>query len=329
MHLTSIGAKAGTTVVARLQQSDLFREYQRAFEATTGLPLVLREAGSFRTPLQGSRHANPFCALMTQANKTCASCLQLQQRVEMEATLEPKTLRCYAGLSETAVPVRVGTQVLGYLQTGQVFLRAPSKKNFKELTTRIHEGEPGADPRELESAYFQTRVVTRKQYEPVIRLLVIFAEHLATVSNQTLVRDATAELPAITKVRTFIAGHQNEALSLGEVARAVNMSEFYFCKVFKKATGLGFTEYLARARVESVKQMLLNVHQRVGEAGYAAGFQSLSQFNRVFRRVAGEAPSSYRGRLHGLNGKASRKAVLVRSTLLDDHLAPRGVAAGG
>ena len=60
-----------------------------------------------------------------------------------------------------------------------------------------------------------------------------------------------------------------------------------------------FTDYLARVRVEKVRNLLLNPHKRISEAAYEAGFQSLSQFNRVFRRVAGEAPTAYRSRLHG------------------------------
>lgn len=300
-------------MVQRLRQSELFREYQQAFEATTGLALVLRESGSFRAPLHGSKRVNPFCALMTQTNQTCAACLQFQQRVEAEAALEPKTLQCHAGLTESAVPVRVGHQVLGYLQTGQVFLRTPSPKQFADLTRTIHGGATGAGTRELKSAYFQTRVVTRKQYESIIRLLVIFAGHLATVSNQLLLSEAAAESPVIKRGRAFIAEHQTEALGLRDVARALNMSAFYFCKVFKAGTGLTFTEYLSRARIESVKQMLLNVHTRVSEAGFAAGFQSLSQFNRVFLRVAGETPTSYRDRLHGLNGQPIRRAVLVHA----------------
>lgn len=83
------------------------------------------------------------------------------------------------------------------------------------------------------------------------------------------------------------------------MARAVNMSAFYFCKSFRKATGMTFTDYLARVRVEKVRNLLLNPHKRISEAAYEAGFQSLSQFNRVFRRVAGEAPTAYRARLHG------------------------------
>jgi len=61
-------------------------------------------------------------------------------------------------------------------------------------------------------------------------------------------------------------------------------------------------------RVEIVKQLLLNPHKRVSEAAYEAGFQSLSQFNRVFRRIAGEAPSTYREKLHGSSGAAQATA---------------------
>jgi AraC-like DNA-binding protein len=113
------------------------------------------------------------------------------------------------------------------------------------------------------------------------------------------VRQETAESPVITRARNFINTHQNEDLSLAQVAQAVNMSAFYFCKTFKKATGMTFTDYLARVRVEKVKNLLLNPHKRVSEAAYEAGFQSLSQFNRVFRKIAGESPSRYRDKLHG------------------------------
>jgi AraC-like DNA-binding protein len=77
------------------------------------------------------------------------------------------------------------------------------------------------------------------------------------------------------------------------------MSAFYFCKTFRKVTGVTFVDYLARLRIESVKSLLLNPHKRISEAAFEAGFQSLSQFNRVFRRIAGEAPTVYREKLHG------------------------------
>lgn len=286
-------------VVSQLQRSPIYRDYHQAFEAATGLPLALRAAGSFQTPLHGSKQLNPFCALMAGTNKTCAACLLLQQRVEQDATVEAKTLQCFAGLSESAVPVRAGENVLGYLQTGQVLLHPPTERRFTGIARQLLAWNPSADLPRLKAAYFATRVLARRQYASVVNLLAVFAQHLSAISNQVMVQEAGAELPVVTRARAYIAEHHSEALDLREVARAVNMSVFYFCKIFKKTTGLTFTEYLARHRIERVKQLLLNPHMRVSEAAYAAGFQSLSQFNRIFRRVAGESPSAYREHLHG------------------------------
>jgi len=286
-------------VVTHLQRSPIYRDYHRAFESSTGLPLALRAAGSFQTPLAGSKQANAFCKLMAGSNKTCAACLQLQQRVEQGANDGAKTLQCFAGLSESAVPVRVGAQVLGYLQTGQVLLTAPTESRFAGIARQLREWNSPVDLRQLKAAYFSTRVVAQRHYAAAVNLLAVFAQHLSALSNQVMVQEAVAEAPVVSKARAYIAAHHSEVLNLWEVARAVNLSAYYFCKVFKQSTGLTFTDYLARQRIESVKQSLLNPHLRISEAAYAAGFQSLSQFNRIFRRIAGESPRSYRERLHG------------------------------
>jgi AraC-like DNA-binding protein len=294
-----MGPRHGNHTITQLEKSELYRDYHQAFEATTGLPLSLRASGSFQAPLQGSRRANPFCALMAQANKTCAACLQLQQRVEDEAVQGPKTFECFAGFAESAVPIRVGENVIGFLRTGQVFLKKPSKHRFRKVLAQLAAWNVKVDRRSLEKAYFGSRVLVRSQYDSVVRLLSIFGQHLSSLSNQIVVKETLAEVPAIATARAFIEAHHADELALTDVARAANMSEFYFCKVFKRETGLTFIDYLSRVRVETLKQLLLNPHKRVSEAAYEAGFQSLSQFNRVFRRIAGEAPSSYRLKLHG------------------------------
>lgn len=296
---TSAPAPAERSVIPQLQKSDLYRDYARAFETTTGLPLALRATGTFQSPLHQSKLANPFCTLMAASNQSCAACLRLQQRVETEATAAPVTIQCFAGLTESAAPIRIGETVIGHLQTGQVLLNRPTAAGFARITRQLAEWGSRVDRRKLEAAYFGTRVIAKKHYEAMVRLIGVFAQHLATLSNQVIVQEATAELPAIARARAFIAEHQGEELCLADAARAASMSGFYFCKVFKRATGLTFTDYLARTRVERVKELLLNPHTRISEAAYASGFQSLSQFNRVFRRIAGEPPTSYRDRLHG------------------------------
>lgn len=288
-------------MVDQLRQSRIYRDYEAAFRETTGLPIALRTTESFNLPHHGDPNENPFCMLMASTNRSCAACLQQQKQVEELSRLEPTTLKCFAGLCDSAVPVRVGENLVAFLQTGQIMLHAPTRAQFRRTTRQLLKWGAAIDVKRLEEAYFQTRVVTKKQYESILRLLTIFAQHLSSLSNQLLVRQETVESPVIARARAFINEHQTEDLSLSEVAQAVNMSAFYFCKTFKKATGMTFTDYLARVRVEKVKNLLLNPHKRVSEAAYEAGFQSLSQFNRVFRKIAGESPSRYRQRLHGLD----------------------------
>ena len=291
-------------VVTRLRQSEIFRDYQDAFQTATGLPLVLRAAGSFQPPLHGSRQISSFCAVMSGSSRTCAGCLQVQQEVEQDAGTGGKTVRCFAGLSESVVPVRVGETVIAYLQTGQVMLSAPSERGFRSTLAQLEKWKAVVDVAALRAAYFETRVLPKARYGAALRLLASFAQHLSLLSNELMITTAAAEPPAAVKARAFITEHLGEALTLNQVAHAANMSAFYFCKVFKAATGLTFTNYVARARIEKTKQLLLNPHVRISEAAYEAGFQSLSQFNRIFRRVVGEAPTTYRVHLHGSTAPA-------------------------
>jgi AraC-like DNA-binding protein/ligand-binding sensor protein len=300
-----VSAKESRVIVAQLKRSQVFRDYEKAFRETTGLPIALRPIEAFDLPLHQDSKESLFCALMAQSNHSCAACLQMQKKMVDAARLEAKTLKCFAGLCDSAVPVRVGNNLIAFLQTGQVLLHTPQQSDFTRTTRELLKFGTQLDLKRLEEAYFQTRVVTKVQYDSIVRLLAIFAQHLSVLSNQLMVQGASSEMPAITRARALISQRHTTELSLTEVARAVNMSAFYFCKTFKKATGTTFTDYLARVRIEKVKNLLLNPNTRVSEAAFEAGFQSLSQFNRVFRRIAGEAPSVYRDRLHGVGAERS------------------------
>jgi len=284
------------SVVSRLKQSPLYRDYEKSFCATTGLPLNLRPLEAFDLPHHGSQQENPFCALMAQSNQSCSVCLQLQSKIENEAQMEPKTLKCFAGLCDSAVPIRVGDGLVAFLQTGQILLHKPTKREFTRTTRQILKWGTEVDLKSLEETYFQTRVLTKEQYNAIQKLLTIFAQHLATLSTQLLVREQETESPAVRRAREYIGKHQDDEITLNEISKAVNMSAFYFCKMFKKSTGKTFTDYLSRVRVEKVKNLLLNPHKRISEVAFATGFQSLSQFNRVFRKITGESPTIYRKR---------------------------------
>jgi AraC-like DNA-binding protein len=285
------------SLIDALTKSKVYQDYERAFSEATGLPVSLRPVESWQLPHHGKKNENPFCAMMAAKSRSCANCLQVQQRLSDNATHEAFTTVCEAGLSDTAVPVRLGEKLIGFLQTGQVFRKKPSAAQFDRTAKIISDWGVEADINELKNAYFDTRVLPPKQYASSVRLLSIFAEHLTMVSNQVVVQQQTAEPPVITRAKQFIQEHQSEDLSLGQVAKAVNTSTFYFCKMFKKATGVNFTDYLSRIRIEKAKNLLLNPNLRISEIAYEVGFQSLTHFNRVFKKIVGQSPTEYRAQL--------------------------------
>ena len=284
-------------LIEALLNSKIYRDYERAFSETTGLPVSLRTVESWQLPHHGKRFENPFCALLAQKSRACAACLQVQQELSETAGNEAKTVICPAGLCDVAIPVRLGDRLVGFLVTGQVFNKKPTQTQFNRTLKLLAEWGVQIDETQLRTTYFDTRVLSAKQHEAVVKLLTIFAQHLSITCNQIVVQEQHAEPPVITRAKKFIEEHQTEELSLDQVARAVNTSRYYFCKLFKKSTGIHFTDYLSRVRTERAKNLLLNPNLRVSEIAYEVGFQSLTHFNRVFKRVLGRSPTSYREQL--------------------------------
>jgi len=289
--------KDSKTLIETLTHSKIYQDYERAFSEATGLPVALRPVESWQLPHHGKRSENPFCALVAQKSRACAACLQVQQKLSENATHEAQSVTCQLGLCDTAVPVRTGDRLIGFLQTGQVFCRKPTEAQFNRMVKLVAEWGLEVDQSTLREAYFSTRVLNSRQHESVVKLLAIFAQHLSMVSNQVVVQQENAEPPVIARAKQFINEHQTEELSLGQVAKAVNMSTFYFCKMFKKITGINFTDYLSRVRIEKAKNLLLNRNLRISEIAYEVGFQSLTHFNRVFKKITGQSPTEYRGQL--------------------------------
>jgi AraC-like DNA-binding protein/ligand-binding sensor protein len=285
------------SLIEKLSRSQIYQDYEQAFSQATGLPLALRPVEVWQLVHQGKKNQSPFCALMGQNSRSCASCLESQRKIAAKSLDGNKVVCCFAGLAEAAVPLRVGNELIGFLQTGQVFLKNPSPTDFSRVAQQIMEWGLKVNLTRFEESYFHTRVINPAQFNAMVKMLHIFAQHLSQVSNQVIVQQEHAEPPTIIRAKEFIREHQANDLSLAEVAKAVNTSTFYFCKMFKKATGFNFTDYLSRVRIEKAKNLLINPNLRVSEIAYEVGFQSLTHFNRVFRKMVGQSPTEYRDHL--------------------------------
>ena len=284
-------------LIDALRRSRLFRSYEGVFTQATGLPLVLRPLQYWKLAHHGKTHENPFCALLAERPGSLSVCLQAHDQMIRHTGTLPNTVTCPFGLTETAVPVTLGRDTIGFLRIGQVLRRAPQRSDTGKVKQALAEcGVPFTA--EIRAAWKETPLIPTEKYGATIRLLTFFAEQLSALSNQLMTDRRNAEPLLVSKGRDYIEKNKTEELTLTAVAAAAGSSVFHFCKVFHKATGLKFTDYVARVRVEDARTQLLNPTRRISEVAFDVGFQSLTQFNRTFKRVFGESPSEFRESKH-------------------------------
>lgn len=294
-----IDSKSGQdkNLIDILSRSNIFQEFYSAYTEVFGLTIVLRPTELWQLPMRGKKNENQFCAMISRKSSTCSICLQTQKRLADESAESMATIKCPFGLFDSAIPIKIGDKLVGYLQTGQVFIQPPSEKEFQNVVKLLNQHNYSIDLEELRKCYLSTPVISIAKYQSILTMLKIFGKQLTFVSNQIVIMQENTEPGIIKRAKEFITQHQSEDLTLTKVAKAVNISEFYFCKMFKKFTGLNFTEYLCRIRIERARQLLLNPNIRISEIAFEVGFQSLTHFNRVFKRIAGLSPSEYRSRI--------------------------------
>ena len=297
---------ANKHLIEMLQRSRLFRDYETVFTKATGLPLTLRPLEFWQLAHHGKKHENPFCALLAENPATLSVCLQAHENMIGHTGALPHTVTCPFGLTETAVPVSLGQRTIGYLRIGQVLRHMPVKSDTTKVGREL-ERHGLRLTGELRKAWEKNPLIMPEKYNAIVRLLTFFAAQLSALTNEIVLENQNAEPPLVQKARDYIAQHKTEPLSLSAVAKVAGASVFHFCKVFHKTTGLKFTDYVARVRLEEARTQLLNPNRRISEVAYDVGFQSLTQFNRMFKRVFGQSPSEFRQ--HLATGKRTSKAA--------------------
>ena len=115
--------------------------------------------------------------------------------------------------------------------------------------------------------------------------------HSEPVKNQFNTRDKDR----LDKIYAFIDEHYQRRIDIQEVADLSHLSKPAFCRYFKKITKLTFTQFVNHYRIDKSKKLLLS-GKNVTETCFSSGFESLSYFNRTFKKITGTNPISFRSR---------------------------------
>ena len=301
--------QADAAVWRQLEGSSPLRLFQSAFAVATGLPLAVLPAG---TP--GScDHQGAYSALARiegcLGKGSEVSCQQTLIQADAKAASQrgPVHFECPAGLLKILVPVIARGRHVGNLLAGPFSLASLNEKKMRGLANRLRGFHLEPQKSRLKVSWRYSPRLTTKKLKAVTILTFTFAQYLSEAANQLVLGDAQGS-PLLREIEAFSADFTSKEASVSAVAERLRLSPCRFCQLFKKQTGLTFTEYRTLKKVERAKGMLLGSSLRISEVAFQSGFETVPYFNRAFRRYVGCAPSEYRSKNSALN-EDKRRAI--------------------
>lgn len=284
-----------------LLQSPILQRSLSAFVGTTGILLRYLPAEVTRDELSRALREDPFMAIAMQTREGEMACLKpiLVLSARIRENHKSMEIRNACGLIHAGVPLIAGGSTAGMLLAGPIAEKIPNVSDCEKITRQITNWGLQVPLRAVRAAYCAVPVVPSSRLKSAITLLSLLANQLAESAHRRLLAEREREPHCVAAAKGFIQKHAMDHLTLEDVARHVCLSADYFGKIFKKNTHMTLGEHISRIRVEHVKQLLPRESCRVIEAAFASGFQSVAQFNRVFKKYAGVNPSQYRASFNG------------------------------
>ncbi|TLS48770.1 helix-turn-helix domain-containing protein [Paenibacillus antri] len=177
-----------------------------------------------------------------------------------------------------------------------------------EAAFSVLDGEPGASlalvDRTMELASFFERMhreFTERQpgfeasvFGSLLSLVVRLSRLSRSMDAPERFGAARTPQPNVSAILDYVQLHFAERLTVESLASSFGVSARHFLRLFRQATGMGFSEYMQRRRIEYACRLLTETDLKVAAIAKAAGYRDAAHFTEIFRRHAGTSPSRYR-----------------------------------
>ena len=143
--------------------------------------------------------------------------------------------------------------------------------------------------------YFRKELLWNTEcYSYLLQTYALLGRHYLETAGPQHVSQHSIDPAIMNSAITYINEHYMDEMSLEDAALFAGFSKYYFSRMFKQFSGISFSEYLTRKRLNVATDLLVRTDQSIREIALASGFGSMATFNRIFRAQKNCTPSQYR-----------------------------------
>lgn len=121
-----------------------------------------------------------------------------------------------------------------------------------------------------------------------------FETKISEVCRNILTKKEESTVDIVKKAQLFIEENYSRDIVLDEVSKQLQISPYYFSKLFKKRTGSNFIEYLTNVRMDKAKELLRSSSKSIKEISMEVGYSDANYFSRTFKKNVGVSPTEYK-----------------------------------
>ncbi len=181
----------------------------------------------------------------------------------------------------------------------KAFAQMPELSEIRDLFDAARRGVCFYGNSKVELGAALKQIFQLAPFEQFIALLQLLQSMAQCVEKDTLHSNPVGqqynlkEQQRLKAVYAYIEKHYAEKMDILDLAKLTHLTHAAFCRYFKKMTLMTFTEFVNQYRVNQAKKLLL-LDNTVTEVCFQCGFESLSYFNRIFKKVTGFSPTAFK-----------------------------------
>ena len=260
----------------------------RNFHRLTGINIVMLDA-DFGLLVGGIGYNNDFCRLIQSTPEGRDRCLASDHALLSSCRQcgRAMTHHCHSGLSDMAVPLMEGNEIVGYLLFGQVCEKKSERPPFSDIWERVK--DLALDFERLEKAYAALSFFDTDRIESATEIVTMLTKYI-WIEDMILSHADTR----FVRLVEYIDTHFQESLTVASLCRMFNIPKNLLYAEFHEKYQCTVNQYLTNRRIGMAKQLLCTTELPISCVGEAVGISDTNYFCRLFKREVGVSPLQYR-----------------------------------